>query len=93
VVIKTMLAHTILDGAALIMADCVLFCLLLCRCCACCKGGDGESNVLCVPRVLQDHPRVLQRLREEQAAVQQRRGEPITADALKDMRYADAVIR
>jgi hypothetical protein len=43
--------------------------------------------------LLQDHPRVLQRLREEQGAVQQRRGEAITADALKDMRYADAVVR
>ncbi|KAF6259721.1 cytochrome P450 [Scenedesmus sp. NREL 46B-D3] len=42
---------------------------------------------------LQDHPRVMQRLREEQAAVQCRHGDAVTADALKDMRYADAVVR
>jgi hypothetical protein len=35
----------------------------------------------------------MQRLRDEQAVVQQRRGQAITADALRDMRYADAVIR
>jgi hypothetical protein len=54
---------------------------------------DRQICVLLSHVVLQDHPRVLQRLREEQAAVVQRRGEAITADALKDMRYADAVVR
>lgn len=57
-------------------------------------GHDTSSTTLtrCLSN-LQDHPEVLQQLRQEQQAVQAKRGQQITAGALKDMPYADAVLR
>ncbi|WIA16755.1 hypothetical protein OEZ85_013407 [Tetradesmus obliquus] len=57
-------------------------------------GHDTSSTTLTRALAnLQDHPRVLQRLRQEQQQVVARHGGRISSDALKDMRYADAVVR
>lgn len=42
---------------------------------------------------LQRHPSVLQQLRQEQQAVVGRHGQALSGGALRDMEYADAVIR
>lgn len=57
-------------------------------------GHDTSSTTLtqCLSN-LQDCPEVLSKLRAEQAAVVAKHGEQITAAALKDMHYAEAVIR
>jgi len=57
-------------------------------------GHDTSSSTLtqCFSN-LQDHPAVLQRLRNEQQAVVAKHGEQITTAALRDMHYAEAVIR
>eukprot|EP00775_Hariotina_reticulata_P007859 gene7859-8055_t len=57
-------------------------------------GHDTSSTTLtrCMSN-LQDHPRVLQKLRAEQQRVLTNYGSQVTAAALKDMTYADAVIR
>jgi cytochrome P450 len=57
-------------------------------------GHDTSATTLtrCLSN-LQDHPRVLQKLREEQQRVLTKHGPQVTAAALKDMTYADAVIR
>lgn len=57
-------------------------------------GHDTSSSTLthCLNN-LQDHPAAMQQLRAEQAAVVAKHGEHITAAALKDMHYAEAVIR
>lgn len=57
-------------------------------------GHDTSSTTLtrCMSN-LQDSPGVMQKLREEQQAVVAKRGQQISTAALKDMAYADAVIR
>jgi cytochrome P450 len=57
-------------------------------------GHDTSSTTLtrCLSN-LQDNPWVMDRLRAEQQAVQAKRGQQITAAALKEMPFADAVIR
>jgi cytochrome P450 len=57
-------------------------------------GHDTSSSTLthCLNN-LQDHPAAMQQLRAEQAAVVAKHGQLLTAAALKDMRYAEAVIR
>jgi cytochrome P450 len=57
-------------------------------------GHDTSSTTLthCFSN-LQDHPAALQALREEQEAVVAKHGQQITAAALRDMHYAEAVIR
>lgn len=42
---------------------------------------------------LQDHPEVVQKLRAEQQALVSKHGQRITPAVLKDMVYADAVIK
>lgn len=57
-------------------------------------GHDTSSTTLTqLMSNLQDHPHVWHRLRDEQAAVVSRHGDQVSAAALKDMTYADAVIR
>jgi cytochrome P450 len=57
-------------------------------------GHDTSSTTLTrLLSVLHEHPEVVQQLRQEQAAVMARHGEQLTAAAIKDMEYADAVIR
>jgi cytochrome P450 len=57
-------------------------------------GHDTSSTTLTrLLSVLHDNPDVVQQLRQEQAAVMARHGEQLTAAAIKDMEYADAVIR
>jgi cytochrome P450 len=57
-------------------------------------GHDTSSTTLTrLLSVLHEHPEVVQQLRQEQAAVLARHGEQLTAAAIKDMEYADAVIR
>lgn len=57
-------------------------------------GHDTSSTTLTrLLSVLHDTPEVVQQLRQEQAAVLARHGEQLTAAAIKDMEYADAVIR
>jgi hypothetical protein len=57
-------------------------------------GHDTSSTTLTrMLSVLHEHPHVVQQLRQEQAAVMARHGEQLTAAAIKDMEYADAVIR
>ena len=57
-------------------------------------GHDTSSTTLTqLMSNLQDHPEVLQKLRDEQADVVARQGDQLTAGALKDMTYADAVIK
>ena len=57
-------------------------------------GHDTSSTTLtrCMSN-LKDHPDVFQRLKTEQAAVVVKHGDAITAAAMKDMKYADAVLR
>jgi cytochrome P450 len=57
-------------------------------------GHDTSSTTLtlCLSN-LQDHPGAMQQLRDEQAAVVAKHGDDITAVALKDMHYAEAVIK
>ena len=57
-------------------------------------GHDTSSTTLtqCFSN-LQDHPQVLEKLREEQRALVAKHGEAITPAVLKDMTYADAVIK
>lgn len=57
-------------------------------------GHDTSSTTLtrCMSN-LQDHPEVVEKLRVEQATIVAKHGEPITAAALRDMAYADAVLR
>ena len=57
-------------------------------------GHDTSSTTLtrCMSN-LKDYPGVVQKLRDEQAAVVAKHGDVITAAAMKDMPYADAVIR
>eukprot|EP00879_Flechtneria_rotunda_P007705 GHRR01008078.1.p1 GENE.GHRR01008078.1~~GHRR01008078.1.p1 ORF type:complete len:426 (+),score=141.85 GHRR01008078.1:697-1974(+) len=57
-------------------------------------GHDTSSTTLAhTLSNLQDHPEVLDKLRAEQEAVLATHGKQLTAAALKDMPYADAVIR
>jgi cytochrome P450 len=57
-------------------------------------GQDTSSSTLTkVFANLQEHPAVLQKLRDEQARVVAKHGGGITAGAMKDMQYAEAVIR
>jgi hypothetical protein len=57
-------------------------------------GHDTSSTTLTrLLSVLHEHPEVVQQLRQEQAAVLARHGEQLTSAAIKDMEYADAVIR
>jgi cytochrome P450 len=57
-------------------------------------GHDTSSATLTrLMANLQEHPDVLARLREEQAQVLATHGPQLTAAVLKDMVYADAVIR
>jgi cytochrome P450 len=57
-------------------------------------GHDTSSTTLtrCLSN-LHDHPWVLDKLRAEQAAVRAARGEALTPNALKEMPFADAVLR
>lgn len=57
-------------------------------------GHDTSSTTLtrCLSN-LHDHPWVMDKLRAEQQAVQAKRGQAITVGALKDMPFADAVLR
>lgn len=57
-------------------------------------GHDTSSTTLtrCLSN-LHDHPWVLDKLRAEQAAVRASRGEALTPNALKEMPFADAVLR
>lgn len=57
-------------------------------------GHDTSSTTLtrCLSN-LHDQPWVMEKLRAEQQAVQAKRGQQITTGALKDMPFADAVIR
>jgi hypothetical protein len=57
-------------------------------------GHDTSSTTLtrCLSN-LHDHPWVLDKLRAEQAAVRASRGEALTPYALKEMPFADAVLR
>jgi len=57
-------------------------------------GHDTSSTTLtrCLSN-LHDHPWVLDKLRAEQDAVQAKRGQGITAAALKDMPFAEVVLR
>lgn len=57
-------------------------------------GHDTSSTTLtsCVSQ-LHDHPEVVAELRKEQAAVVALHGDAISAAAIRDMPYADAVIR
>eukprot|EP00882_Tetradesmus_deserticola_P012745 GHRQ01013508.1.p4 GENE.GHRQ01013508.1~~GHRQ01013508.1.p4 ORF type:complete len:123 (-),score=38.80 GHRQ01013508.1:667-1035(-) len=57
-------------------------------------GHDTSSTTLTrLLSALQDHPEVVQQLRQEQAAVVARHGEHLTAAAIRDMDYAEAAIR
>jgi cytochrome P450 len=57
-------------------------------------GQDTSSSTLTkVFANLQEHPAVLQKLRDEQARVVAKHGGGITAGAMKDMQYTEAVIR
>jgi cytochrome P450 len=57
-------------------------------------GHDTSSTTLtkCFSN-LQDHPAVMDKLRAEQQALIAKHGDAITPAMLKDMTYADAVIR
>lgn len=57
-------------------------------------GHDTSSTTLtqCFSN-LHDHPHVLEKLRAEQRAIMEKHGEAITPAVLKDMHYADAVIK
>jgi cytochrome P450 len=57
-------------------------------------GHDTSSTTLtkCFSN-LQDHPAVMDKLRAEQRVLVAKHGEAITPAVLKDMMYADAVIR
>lgn len=57
-------------------------------------GHDTSSTTLtrCLSN-LHDAPWVMDKLRAEQQAVQAQHGQRVTAAALKDMPFADAVIR
>lgn len=57
-------------------------------------GHDTSSTTLtqCFSN-LQDHPQVMEKLREEQRAVVAKHGDTITPAALKEMTYSDAVIK
>lgn len=57
-------------------------------------GHDTSSTTLThVLAELQRHPRVMHALRQEQEAVVARHGPAITPAALRDMGYAEAVVR
>lgn len=57
-------------------------------------GHDTSSITLTnMMALLQDHPEVMRRLREEQAALVGRHGGVINSALLKEMTYAEAVIR
>jgi hypothetical protein len=57
-------------------------------------GHDTSSTTLTLAMSnLQNHPEVVEKLRQEQQQVVAKHGEQLTAAALKDMVYADAVIR
>eukprot|EP00775_Hariotina_reticulata_P013035 gene13035-13164_t len=57
-------------------------------------GHDTSSTTLTLAMSnLQDHPEVVEKLRQEQQELVAKHGEPLTAAFLKDMVYADAVIR
>eukprot|EP00882_Tetradesmus_deserticola_P020829 GHRQ01022513.1.p1 GENE.GHRQ01022513.1~~GHRQ01022513.1.p1 ORF type:complete len:200 (+),score=77.64 GHRQ01022513.1:33-632(+) len=57
-------------------------------------GHDTSSTTLTnVMANLHNHPHVVERLREEQCRVTARHGQRITGAILKEMTYADAVIR
>ena len=57
-------------------------------------GHDTSATALtqCFSN-LQDHPDVMEKLRAEQQAVMRKHGQQYTPAALKDMVYADAVIK
>lgn len=57
-------------------------------------GHDTSSTTLtkCFSN-LQDHPAVMEKLRAEQKVLVAKHGEGITPAVLRDMTYADAVIR
>lgn len=57
-------------------------------------GHDTSSTCLTqMMSNLQDHPGVMAKLRAEQQAVQAKHGDELSAAVLKDMVYAEAVIR
>eukprot|EP00878_Enallax_costatus_P032359 GHUV01035559.1.p1 GENE.GHUV01035559.1~~GHUV01035559.1.p1 ORF type:complete len:428 (+),score=123.78 GHUV01035559.1:560-1843(+) len=57
-------------------------------------GHDTSSNTLInALALIQQHPEVKQMLQQEQAALQTKYGQQINGSALREMTYADAVIR
>lgn len=57
-------------------------------------GHDTTSTALAdLVVALQENPHVLEQLRQEQQQLQAKHGDTITAAVLKNMTYADAVIR